>query len=64
MGVEFLVLFSTMEGKKMYFINYSTNEAETLPNPTEYAILMIKQRGFVEVSAEEWETYVDSHFND
>ena len=48
----------------MYFINRLTNEAETLPNPTEYSIMMMKQRGFIEVSEEEWQKYVDSHFND
>ena len=47
-----------------YYLNRLTNEAETLPNPTDFAVMRMLQRGFVEVSVDEWQKYVDSHFND
>ena len=48
----------------MFFINRLTNEAEMVPNLTPFAFLRMMQRGFIQVSEDVWQNYVDSHFND
>ena len=47
-----------------HFINYETSEANIIPDPTQYIVEKMMQNGFVEVDADTWQQYIDSHFND
>lgn len=47
-----------------YYLNYITQEAESIPNTTEYSHNRMMQRGFKEVSDKEFDDYIRTHFND